>query len=171
MTLKIYAHLFKEKMTRKKASWLTFLAVWHKDIPDSSKWWQEIVVVPMSTARIFLGERCLSSVTLAILKYQLPRGSLLEKNETQFPAPYWISNRANTIARLPVTRFERCVLKRFHSLSSLWWYEWKLKRRGNIFRNGLSRGRSWVQLRPDQHLGSLNNWGGSAAFVITSANG
>ena len=22
----------------------------------------------------------------------------------QFPAPYWITNRANTIARLPVTR-------------------------------------------------------------------
>ena len=28
-----------------------------------------------------------------------------------------------------------------------------------------------VQLRPDQHSGSLNNWGESAAFVITSANG
>ena len=25
--------------------------------------------------------------------------------------------------------------------------------------------------RPDQHLGSLNNWGESAAFVMTSANG
>ena len=25
--------------------------------------------------------------------------------------------------------------------------------------------------RPDQHSGSLNNWGESAAFVITSANG
>ena len=36
---------------------------------------------------------------------------------------------------------------------------------------GLSRGRSRVQLRPDQHSGSLNNWGESAAFVITSANG
>ena len=36
---------------------------------------------------------------------------------------------------------------------------------------GLSRGRSWDQLRPDQHSGSLNNWGESAAFVITSANG
>ena len=36
---------------------------------------------------------------------------------------------------------------------------------------GLSRGRSWVQLRPDQHSGSLNNWGESAAFVTTSANG
>ena len=36
---------------------------------------------------------------------------------------------------------------------------------------GLSRGRSWVQLRPDQHSGSLNNWEESAAFVITSANG
>ena len=35
---------------------------------------------------------------------------------------------------------------------------------------GLSRGRSWVQLRPDQHSGSLNNWGESAAFVMTSAN-
>ena len=31
---------------------------------------------------------------------------------------------------------------------------------------GLSRGRSWVQLRPDQHSGSLNNWGESAALVI-----
>ena len=36
---------------------------------------------------------------------------------------------------------------------------------------GLLRGRSWVQLRPDQHSGSLNNWGESAAFVIISANG
>ena len=35
---------------------------------------------------------------------------------------------------------------------------------------GLSRGRSWVQLQQDQHSGSLNNWGESAAFVITSAN-
>ena len=32
---------------------------------------------------------------------------------------------------------------------------------------GLSRRRSWVQLRPDQHAGSLNNWGECAAFVIT----
>ena len=36
---------------------------------------------------------------------------------------------------------------------------------------GLSRGRSWVQLRPDQHSGSLNKWGESAAFVISSAIG
>ena len=27
------------------------------------------------------------------------------------------------------------------------------------------------RLRPDQHSGSLNNWGESAAFVISSANG
>ena len=36
---------------------------------------------------------------------------------------------------------------------------------------GLPCGRSWVRLRPDQHSGSLNTWGKSAAFVITSANG
>ena len=36
---------------------------------------------------------------------------------------------------------------------------------------GLSGGRSWVQLWPDQHSGSIDNWGESSAFVITSANG
>ena len=42
------------------------------------------------------------------------------------------------------------------------------------FRNtgaGLLSGRSRVQTRPDQHLGSLNNWEESAAFVMTSVNG
>ena len=36
---------------------------------------------------------------------------------------------------------------------------------------GLSRVKSWVRLRPDQHSGSLNNLRISAAFVITLANG
>ena len=37
---------------------------------------------------------------------------------------------------------------------------------------GLLCGRSWDQkLQPDQHSGSLNNWGESAAFIMTYANG
>ena len=36
---------------------------------------------------------------------------------------------------------------------------------------GLLCGRSWVRLWPDQHSWSQNNWGKSAAFVITFANG
>ena len=32
-------------------------------------------------------------------------------------------------------------------------------------------GGRWFKSRPDQHSGPLNNWGESAAFVMTSANG
>ena len=32
-------------------------------------------------------------------------------------------------------------------------------------------GGRWFKSRPDQHSGSLNNWGESVAFVMTSANG
>ena len=53
--------------------------------------------------------------------------------------------------------------KTAHRLTAHRWLSW--------LSTGLSRGRSRVQFRPDQHSGSLNNWGESAAFVTTSANG
>ena len=80
----------------------------------------------------------------------------------QSKGPYWqvhpVTERIRDRPFLSTIVGIFCILSTAH-----WWLSW--------LNTGLSRGRSWVQLRPDQHSRSLNWWGKSAAFVMRSANG
>ena len=85
----------------------------------------------------------------------------------EFPLPILTETKSDRslfiVGLVSCKRIKRNVWRPIRSHAVHRWLSW--------LSTGLSRGRSWVQLRPDQHSGSWNNWGESAAFVTTSANG
>ena len=105
---------------------------------------------------------------------RMTRASHEEVNPTSPPWPWMLLVPSRNISAVPAL-FSHAAHTWCHELSFKMWVLIRRKLSLSVssiqYSAGLLCGRSRVQIRPDQHSGSLNNWVESAAFVIISANG